>query len=298
MSDTINYKNLVDFHTHSTASDGSFSPSELAELAGRRQVTAIALTDHDTVAGVREFLETGKKYPETEFIPGVELSSLYGSRELHIVGLYVDTENADFLSYLEQMRVWRLERNIEMAKRLASLGCPIDREELDFVHNDSIGRVHFAAYLVKRYGFESIQNVFDRFLKKNCGAYVQRKLPMPSDAIEIIRKAKGLAIWAHPISRDQKNSASFARRLVKKMKDYGLNGVECYYSMFSNAETNILKEITSNHELLISGGSDFHGENRPGIDICTGGGKMAIPLETLEIMKEYRASLYGESENA
>ena len=92
MSDTLNYRNLVDYHTHSTASDGSLPPAELAALAGKRGVAAIALTDHDTVAGVKDFLAEGKKYPDTEFIPGVELSSLYGSREIHITGLYVDTE--------------------------------------------------------------------------------------------------------------------------------------------------------------------------------------------------------------
>lgn len=298
MSDLIDYKNMVDYHTHSTASDGAMPPAELARLAGERRAAAIALTDHDNVAGVKEFLEAGKAYPETEFIPGVELSSLYGSRELHIVGLYVDTENAEFLAYLEQMRVWRLERNIQIARKFASLGYPIDSEILDFVHNDSVGRVHFAAYLVKHYGFENIQDVFDRYLKRNCSAYVPRRLPMPSDAIAIIHKAGGLAIWAHPISRDQKNGSSFARRMVKKLKSYGLDGVECYYSMFGSAETNLLLEVVKNNELLVSGGSDFHGENRPGIDICTGGGKMAIPLETLEKMKEYRAKLYGDSENA
>lgn len=298
MSDTLNYRNLVDYHTHSTASDGSLPPAELAALAGKRGVAAIALTDHDTVAGVKDFLAEGKKYPDTEFIPGVEISSLYGSREIHITGLYVDTEDAEFLAYLEQMRVWRLERNIEMARKLASLGCPIDREKLDFVHNDSIGRVHFAAYLVENYGFSSIQEVFDRYLKKNCSAYVPRKLPMPSDAISIIHKAKGLAIWAHPVSRDQKNGSSFARRLVKKMKDYGLDGVECYYSMFGSTETNMMLEIAKNNEILVSGGSDFHGKNRPGIDICIGGGKMAIPLATLEKLKEYRAALYGDLKDA
>ena len=298
MSDLTDYSKLVDYHTHSTASDGSLTPAELAVLAGERRVAAIALTDHDTVAGVKEFVETGKKYPATEFIPGVELSSLYGSRELHIVGLYVDSENEEFLAYLEQMRKWRLERNILIARKLASLGCSVDSDELDFVHNDSIGRVHFAAYLVRHYGFKDIQTVFDRYLKKNCSAFVPRQLPMPSDAIEIIHRAGGVAIWAHPISRDQKNVSSFARRMVKKLKLYGLDGVECYYSMFGNAETDLMLEIVKLNEMLVSGGSDFHGANRPGTDICVGGGKMEIPLETLALLQKRRDENTGDLKNA
>jgi predicted metal-dependent phosphoesterase TrpH len=297
MSEIADYSKMVDFHTHSSASDGTLTPEELAELAGKMQVAAIALTDHDTVAGVREFMAKGREYPATEFIPGVELSSLYGSREMHIAGLYIDIENAELLAYLEQMRKWRLERNIEMARRLASLGCPVDRDELDFLHNDSIGRVHFAAYLVKHYGFESIQEVFNRYLKKNCSAYVQRVLPMPSEAIDIIHRAGGIAIWAHPVSRDHKSTANFIRRMVKKMRGYGLDGIECYYSMFGAAETAILLETAVQYEMVVSGGSDFHGENRPGIGICSGGGKMNIPSRILDDMKKYMMQR-GDLKNA
>ena len=297
MFDEIDYRKLIDLHVHSNASDGTFQPAEVARMAGEKKLAAIALTDHDTTAGVREFLEEGKKYPDTEFIPGVELSSLYGSRELHFVGLYVDIENAEFIAYLEQMREWRLKRNIEIAKRLASLGYPIDRDEVDFVHNDSIGRLHFAAYLVKYYGFESIQSVFDKYLRKNGSAYVPRELLMPSDAIEIIHKAGGIAIWAHPIYREHKNNASFLRRMVKKLKTYGLDGLECYYSMFGTAETELLLNVVSQHELLSSGGSDFHGENRPGVDIAVGGGKMAIPRDLLLKIHEFRKNS-GEVKDA
>lgn len=288
MSEMINFREMIDLHVHSSASDGTLSPAEVARTAGEMKLGAIALTDHDTVAGVREFMEKGKDYPETEFISGVELSSMYGSRELHFVGLYVDIENADFLAYLEQMRQWRLQRNIEIARRLASLGYPIDRDEVDFVHNDSVGRLHFAAYLAKHYDFESIQMVFEKYLRKNCSAYVPRQLPMPSDAIDIIHKAGGIAIWAHPLYRDQKNSAGFLRRMIKKLKAYGLDGAECYYSMFGVVQTEMVSNAVLQHELLRSGGSDFHGENRPGVNIAIGGGKMAVPYELLQKMHEWR----------
>ena len=297
MSEVTDYSKMIDLHVHSNASDGTFPPCSIASMAGEMKLGAIALTDHDTVSGVREFLEEGKKYPETEFIAGVELSSMYGSRELHFVGLYVDIDNEEFVAYLEQMRQWRLARNIEIAKRLASLGYPIDRDELDFVHNDSLGRLHFAAYMVKHYNFESIQSVFEKYLRKNCSAYVPRQLPMPSEAIEVIHKAGGIAIWAHPLYRDQKNSSGFLRRMVRKLKDYGLDGLECYYSMFGVAETEMLKNVISQHELLGSGGSDFHGDNRPGIDIASGGGKMVVPYALLEKIHEFRKNS-GDLKNA
>lgn len=297
MSEITDYTKLVDFHVHSTASDGTLLPREVAEWAGRNKMAAIALTDHDTVAGVREFMEEGKKYPDTEFIPGVELSSLYGSKELHFVGLFLDIENEDLLAYLEQMRQWRLERNIQIAKRFASLGYPVDADEVDYIHNDSIGRVHFAAYLVKHYGFESVQAVFDKYLRRNCSAFVPRVLPMPSDAIDIIRKAGGIAIWAHPIYREKKNNSNFLRRMVKKLKAYGLDGLECYYSMFGPAETELLLNSAENNELVVSGGSDFHGANRDDSEIAVGGGKMRIPAELTAKMHEYLKKR-GELNNA
>ena len=284
----IDYTKMIDLHVHSNASDGTLAPAEVACIAGERKMAAIALTDHDTVAGVREFLEAGKNYPDTEFIPGVELSSMYGTRELHFVGLFVDIENEEFAAWLEKIRQGRLKRNIDIAKRLASLGYPIDRDELDFVHNDSLGRLHFASYLVKHYGFESIADVFAAYLRKNCSAYVPRELPMPSDAIEVIHRAGGVAMWAHPVCRDQKSKSGYLRRMVKKLKNYGLDGFECYYSMFSPDETALLLEIAEQQEMLCSGGSDFHGGNRPGIDIASGGGKMIIPYDLLKKIHEYR----------
>jgi predicted metal-dependent phosphoesterase TrpH len=126
---------MIDLHVHSSCSDGTYSPAEIARLAGEKKLTAVALTDHDSVRGIREFMESGRNYPQTEFIPGVEISSVYGSRELHFVGLYIDYENEEFLAFLEKMRQGRLLRNIGIAGKLASLGYPIDTEILDYVHD-------------------------------------------------------------------------------------------------------------------------------------------------------------------
>ncbi len=288
MCTTIDYTKMIDLHVHSSCSDGTYSPAEIARLAGEKKLAAVALTDHDSVRGIREFMESGRNYPQTEFIPGVEISSVYGSRELHFVGLYIDYENEEFLAFLEKMRQGRLLRNIGIAGKLASLGYPIDTEILDYVHDDSIGRPHFAAYLVNHYNFADMHEVFEKYLRRNCSAYVPRELPMPSEAIEIIRRAGGVAIWAHPLFRDQKNSGGFLRRMVKKLKTYGLSGLECYYSMFGVAETQMLLNAAEQNELLASGGSDFHGANRPGVDIATGGGKMCVPSELLEKIHEYK----------
>ncbi|MBQ9789321.1 MAG: PHP domain-containing protein [Lentisphaeria bacterium] len=280
-------KYIIDLHTHSTFSDGSCTPTELVKLAAETpNLRALALTDHDSIEGLDEFFEAGKQYPQLELISGVEVSTLYGSKELHLVGLFIDYHNEELRNFLNMLKKERLDRNIVMAKRLFSLGYEIDYNELPYHRDDSLGRVHFAKYIMEKYDFPSIQAVFDQLLKQGKSAFVGRNLPLPSEAIKVIKNAGGIAIWAHPIFQERSHARSYARRIIRKLKPFGLDGIECHYSMFSPAQTAALTEIAESLEVLGSGGSDFHGSNRPSVQLGVGGGFMHIPYCVLTKMKE------------
>ena len=157
-------KYIIDLHTHSTFSDGSCTPTELVKLAAETpNLRALALTDHDSIEGLDEFFEAGKQYPQLELISGVEVSTLYGSKELHLVGLFIDYHNEELRNFLNMLKKERLDRNIVMAKRLFSLGYEIDYNELPYHRDDSLGRVHFAKYIMEKYDFPSIQAVLTNF---------------------------------------------------------------------------------------------------------------------------------------
>ena len=173
----------IDLHTHSRCSDGSCTPAELVELAVAAGLKAAALTDHDTVAGLAEFREAAARHPEFEAIGGVEISTMFSSRELHIVGLWVDGGNPVLNEFLEEMRRNRARRNEAIRLKLNSLGYVVtwdDPEFAAFSDTASIGRPHFARALMRKYQFSSLQSVFDKLLKRNSPAYVPRELPDPS----------------------------------------------------------------------------------------------------------------------
>ena len=278
---------MIDLHTHSTASDGSTPPGELPALAAAAGLTAIALTDHDTIGGIAEFLEAGKAFPELETIPGVELSCQYCSREMHIVGLFLDPENEEFLEYLDRQKAERMERAERIRTRLTSLGYPVSWEDLRLAGaGESPGRPHFARVLVEKYGFSDLQAVFQKLLKRGAGAYVPRQLPPPNEAIQAIHAAGGVAVWAHPVYRE-KNERAWVRRILRKFAPelVGLDGIEAYYSLFGPGETALVTEIAGVYNVALSGGSDFHGENTPNLQIGAGAGKLRVPDELLPLLK-------------
>ncbi len=238
--------NRIDLHTHSSCSDGSCTPTELVELAAASGLGAVALTDHDTVAGIAEFLEAGRRHPEVETIPGVELSTMFGNRELHFVGLFIDPETSELAEFLERMREGRRRRNELIRLKLNTLGFPVTWDEPEFAgassDSASIGRPHFARALMRKYGFPTMQSVFDRLLKRGCAAYVPRELPDPARAIEVIHAAGGIAVWAHPVYRER-NERAWAKRIMKRFAPLGLDAVEGYYSMFGPQETALVIEL-------------------------------------------------------
>lgn len=279
----------IDLHTHSTYSDGTFSVEELIDRAHEKGLAAIALTDHDTVDGVDEAIEyAASKYPDLEVIPGVELSTEGEGREVHIVGLYIDNHDDEFVSGLKDFIDSRTVRNKKMCKKLTEeAGIPISYEELTKEFPDTvITRAHYAKFMVDRGYVNSRAEVFDRYIGDHCPYYVGREKITPEDAIRSILKAKGVPVFAHPILcrfGDDRLDA-----FVGKLKEAGLVGIEAIYSTYELRDERQIKELAKKYDLLISGGSDFHGANKPDIDLGTGCGKLFVPEDLLIPIKAAR----------
>ncbi len=286
----------IDLHTHSNRSDGSCTPAELIALAAEAGLAAVALTDHDTTAGIPEFLEAARSYPELEAIAGVELSTAFGAREMHIVGLYLDPDAPTLKTFLAAQREARTNRNELIRLKLNTLGYPLRLDDPAFsAVSDaaSIGRPHFARALMNNYGFPSLQSVFEKLLKRGAPAFVPRKLPDPVQAIEAVHAAGGIAVWAHPVYRER-NERAFARRILKRFQPLGLDAVEGYYSLFGPGETKMITELAELYGLALSGGSDFHGKNSPGIALGSGAGKLRVPAALLAPLRAARSRRQSE----
>ncbi len=284
---------MIDLHTHSCYSDGTSTPAELLKAAAGIGLKAVALTDHDTVAGVKEFLAEAEKYPGLEAVPGIELACRYCTREIHVLGLYIDPDDPEFFEFIEKMRLERVQRSEAIRLKLKTLGFPLDDEDFeDFGRINSFGRPHFAAALLRRYPdkFKDWDDVFSKLLKNGAAAFVPRVLPMLDEVIRRIHGASGVAVWAHPVYRSR-NERSFVRRILKRFVPEGLDGVEAYYSLYSPAETEMLSAFAEEFSLVRSGGSDFHGEMRGGIQLGFGGGKLSVPDSLLDEIKKRKQLL-------
>lgn len=280
----------VDLHVHSSASDGTCAPADLPALARQAGLRAVALTDHDTVSGIAPFLEAGRK-EGIEVIPGVEISTLFLGREVHIVGLFINPDCPSLLNFLTDLRTQRNQRNQQMVNKLQLLGYDISLEELQAqAGGESVGRPHAAAILIAKGYFSHNQEVFDRCLKRGAPAYCPRQLCSPTDAIAIIHQAGGIAIWAHPLYSN-KYARSHIRSVIRKLKPAGLEAIEVSYPGFTPAQTQMLTELAAEQELAVSGGSDFHGDNIPAVKLGSGYGGLCVPYSVLANLKELHAKI-------
>ena len=281
--------NIVDLHTHSNKSDGSFSPAELVRYAVEKGLSAIALTDHDTTDGIEEALKAAK-YREIEVIPGIEFSSEYEGQDIHIVGLYIDYQSDFFKRRLVNFVNGREIRNREMCRRLTEHGMPVTYEELVAEFPDSvITRSHFAKYLLQHGYTKSLKEAFDRYIGDRCPCFVPRKKITPMRAVEIILKAGGFPILAHPLLYHM--SKERLDKLVSQLKEVGLQGLEAVYCTYSPSDEREMRKLANKYELCISGGSDFHGNAKPGLDLAVGYGNLFIPEEILDRIKQRHAFL-------
>lgn len=279
---------MIDLHVHSTCSDGTLSPTELVDYAIQKGLSAFALTDHDCVEGLDTILSYAKSLPNApEIIPGIELSTDENGQEVHMVGLFIDHHNPEFNQYLQEFIASRTTRNKKMCHLLQEHGMNITYEELEAEFPGAVlTRAHYAKLLLKHGYVKSIKEAFERFLGDHCPCYVSREKITPVMAIDLIKKAGGLAILAHPILYHMSDARLDA--LVQKLKEAGLTGIEAIYSTYSPAEERQIRKLSTKYDLLLSGGSDFHGENKPGLDLGTGYGKLYVPEEVLLALKKAR----------
>lgn len=284
------FDNLIDLHVHSNASDGTLTPKEVVLLAKEKNLKAIALTDHDTTAGIEEALETGKK-ADIEIIPGVELSCNYISNsgkevEVHILGLMLDYKNKEMNDKLESLRYKREHRNEDMVELLRNGGIDITLEKLQEDNKDTvITRAHFAKFLVENGYAKNREEVFDKLIGIGCPYYLPKPFITPEYAIGLIKNAGGIPIIAHPLL--YKLESNELEKLILTLKNVGLMGIETYHSTNSEFESSNLKSIAKKYDLLISGGSDFHGGNKPDIDIGSGrNNNLKLDYSILEKLKE------------
>ncbi len=277
---------IIDLHTHSTASDGSFTPSELAREAARAGVAAIALTDHDSVSGVAEITSAGEECG-LEVIAGVELSTEYEDEEVHVVGLFIDPENEALSEQLRRFVDNRNNRNKQMIEKLAEAGFSITPEAVYEANPDSVvARPHIARYLVSTGQASDVNEVFERYIAAGRPCYVERYKISPIEAVHLIHEAGGLAILAHPCL--YKLPRETLLRMIAEMKEAGLDGIEALYSRNEGTDKEDYLQIAGDFDLLVSGGSDFHGSSKPDIAIGTGRGDLCVTYSLLEEMKDRR----------
>lgn len=275
----------IDLHTHSTCSDGSFSVKELIDYAHEKELAAIALTDHDTIDGVEEAVTYGKeKYPDLEVIPGIEFSTVNEGKDVHVVGLFVDYTDQKLRDRLATFKNARVERNRKMCKKLTEGGIPITYEELEEAFPDTtITRAHYAKFMLEKGYIKSRQEAFDRYIGDNCPYFVPRENITPEMAIECILENGAVPILAHPVLYHMSDAKLEA--LVVRLKEAGLKGLEAIYTTYEAYEERQMKELAEKHNLLISGGSDFHGSNKVGIDLGVGHGSLFVPEDLLPAIK-------------
>ncbi len=280
----------IDLHLHTTHSDGSLRPSEVLALAKQADVTTLAVTDHDITTGIPEALAAGSELG-IEVIPGVEIScSTDGKGELHILGYGIQWQDPRFNERLSALRASRHRRNPMIIERLRAAGLDITYGEVQaLAGTESVGRPHIAQVLMQKKYVASAREAFDRYLAEGRPAYVTRELPTPAEAIGWIREAKGIAVLAHPTW--VKESSAGLPLLVSALKDAGLAGVEVHYSTHSRSDTNRYLELSRKLDLLVTGGSDFHGLTKPDIAVGTGRGGLKVSPKLLAPLKEAVARL-------
>lgn len=273
-----------DLHTHTTASDGSYSPHDLIEMASLAGLKAIAVTDHDTMQGIQEAVNAGKEY-NIEVISGIELSVLYRQGDMHMLGYYLSASPL-LSSVLQEVQEARAGRNPIILEKLANLGCTIEMDELQrLAQGGQIGRPHIAQAMVNHGFVSDTRSAFAMYLKKGGPAYAPKSVLSPERAIEAIHSAGGLAVLAHPFSLHCNHEAEL-REIVSELKALGLDGMECYYSEHDASFTEMCLGVANRYDLAATGGSDFHGRPKPNIRLGKGKGTLCVPYECVNALKK------------
>ena len=283
---------IIDLHVHSTASDGSLSPAQVAELGKAKNLSAIALTDHDTMAGVAECQKRGEEIG-LEVIPGVEMSCVYREQEIHILGYLLPPgfpkntflHAQEIFSDLAYFARERENRNAEILRRFERDGIHISREDLleGSTPNTQITRAHFAKALVKMGLVKERKEAFEYYLVYG-GSYIPVKTVTIEKTMDFFKKHGFFISLAHPLQYGFPQEE--LEELLGLLKEMGMQGMETYYSAYDEAQTAFLLDLSRKYSLIKTGGSDFHGVNKPGLELGTGYGGLKVPGLCLEEMKK------------
>lgn len=273
-----------DLHAHTTASDGDLSPSELVQHAVEVGIGALGVTDHDTVAGIPEAVEAAARLGMA-LAPGVEVSAEFSPGTMHILGYYVDIENKPLQDALEKLRGGRDVRNAFILEKLNGLGIEITMEEvLAVAGEESVGRPHIAQVILNKGYCATRQEVFDKYLAKGAAAYFDRIRFSPAESIELILNAGGVPVLAHPVQLKLEDDALSG--MVGELAGMGLKGIEIYYWNHTPQQTAFYCKLAEKYDLLVTGGSDFHGPSRSETRLGVGGGDLAVPIEVYDNLRK------------
>ena len=267
---------MIDLHLHTTASDGLVDPAALVDLAWRAGIRTMSVTDHDTIAALAE-AERAAAASGIVFVPGIEITAVHDGRDVHLLGYFIDRDHTAFAVFLEEQRADRVRRIIEMADKLAGMGKPVDRESLlaPRPNGQSLGRPSLARALVRAGHVADMRQAFDQLIGDGKPAFIPRRGPCPADVIGIIKRAGGLASLAHPglLKRDD---------LIPDMIGAGLTAVEAFHSEHDAPTTQRYLAFAERHGILVSGGSDYHGEKERRRAAF---GSVGLPAERFERLK-------------
>jgi len=270
----------ADLHAHSTASDGELTPAALVRYARERGLSALALTDHDTVDGIDAAIQAARG-TVLEIVPGVELSCDVPRTEVHVLGYFIRWHDSNFEGKLLKFREGRYGRAEKMVKKLTALGAPITFERVKQIAGDaSIGRPHVAQALVEAGHVATVSEAFERYIGRTGPAYVERFRLTPEDAVALILRAGGVPVLAHP-----RDVTHFIEPLVK----VGLIGLEAQYGMYDDATRTELIHWAQRYDLIVTGGSDFHGLNR--MAYLSDLGEVKVPFQVVEQLRERAAAI-------
>jgi 3',5'-nucleoside bisphosphate phosphatase len=279
---------MVDLHAHSDRSDGELSPEELVELAHRRGLSALAITDHDSVEGY-DAAEPHARRLGLDFICGVELNSKFRGRAIHILGYFLEhPPGEEFRGHLSCLQKARRERNQRLAKRLQQLGLSVRLEEAEALGRSQTGRPHFARLLVRKGYASGVRDAFDRYLDERAPGYVERRDASLENVLRWIREADGLSSWAHP-ARFIREGDPPAEEMFRELAAAGLAAVEAFHSDHSPEDAERFRRIAEGLHLGITGGSDFHGPNRTRAVL----GSLNLPDSLLDNLRSYSREVFS-----
>jgi len=277
---------MIDLHLHSTFSDGTFTPAELVERAESLGLYAIALTDHDSTNGVNALFEAAEGC-SVRTLSGVEISADFRPGTMHLLGYMVDQDNEQLKVHLKWIREGREERNKEILHNLIELGCHITWQEVEsYAGEDVVGRPHFARALIAGGYVANSREAFHKYLARGKPGYADRRRLSPEDSISLIREAGGVPVLAHPFTLHL--GRWDLRRKVQELRDFGLEGIEVFYSEHTRDMQKKFQRLAKDYGLICTGGTDFHGAGSPDIEIGRGFGGLHIPDEIIEQLESRR----------